>query len=38
MSDIVLSMQSGERKPEKIIQSICKILEIEQNTENEPQM
>lgn len=28
----------GERKPEKIIQSICKILEIEQNTENEPQM
>lgn len=28
----------GERKPEKIIQSICKILEIEQNTEKEPQM
>lgn len=28
----------GERKPEKIIQSICKILEIEQNAENEPQM
>ena len=28
----------GERKPEKIIQSIFKILEIEQNTENEPQM
>lgn len=28
----------GERKPEKIIQSICKILKIEQNTENEPQM
>ena len=28
----------GDRKPEKIIQSICKILEIEQNTENEPQM
>ena len=28
----------GERKPEKIIQSICKIPEIEQNTENEPQM
>lgn len=28
----------GERKPEKIIQSICKILEIKQNTENEPQM
>ena len=28
----------GERKPEKIIQSICKILEIEQKTENEPQM
>lgn len=28
----------GERKPEKIIQSICKILEIEQNIENEPQM
>lgn len=28
----------GERKPDKIIQSICKILEIEQNTENEPQM
>lgn len=28
----------GERKPEKIIQSICKILEIEQKIENEPQM
>ena len=28
----------GERKPEKIIQSIRKILEIDQNTENEPQM
>ena len=28
----------GERKPEKIIQSICRILEIEQNTEKEPQM
>lgn len=28
----------GERKPEKIIQSICKILEIKQKTENEPQM
>ncbi len=28
----------GERNPKKIIQSICKILEIEQNTENEPQM
>ena len=28
----------GERKPEKVIQSICKILEIEQNAENEPQM
>ena len=27
-----------ERKPVKIIQSICKILEIQQNTENEPQM
>ena len=28
----------GERKPEMINQSICKFLEIEQNTENEPQM
>lgn len=28
----------GERKLEKIIQSICKILEIEQNIKNEPQM
>lgn len=28
----------GERKPEKIIKSICKILGIEQNIENEPQM
>lgn len=35
MSDIVLSMQSGERKLEKIIQSICKVLDIEKGNENE---